>query len=81
MNKIMRVLIRIPFREIWIFWIGFFSAMWCLAFFQINLLVEVCSGIGIIIAFYFAVIYNRKSHEEKEMIEQWKNAKRMSNGD
>jgi hypothetical protein len=80
MNKILRVLIRIPFREISIFLTGIFSGCWLVAFWQENLLAETYAGIGIIISsisVIFHSFHSNKSHEEKEMIKQLKNAKKI----
>lgn len=77
MNKILRVLIRIPFKEVFIFSFGFFFALSWVSFFQNNILAEAYSGVGAISSLVMAIMNSHKSHEEKEMIKQLKNARKM----
>jgi hypothetical protein len=73
-----KIFSKIPFREIWILYLGMFSGFWLTAFRQENPGALNISTAGIIMSILFTIIHSYKWQKKKETTTQLKNARRMA---
>jgi hypothetical protein len=55
---------EIPFRIIWIFFVGWFSALYFIAVGSVNLEAQMLCGIGIIVSLFLSIVWGWGKHDK-----------------